>query len=193
MSMIKLGITGGIGSGKSYVARLLTETGIPVYDTDSQAKRLMVEHPGIRHDLIDLLGEEVYLDGRLNKPFLISYLFASSENTSRINAIVHPRVKEDFRTWASRQEKKVLVLESAILFEAGFEDMVDKVVVVYAPLDIRIRRAMERDHVAEEQVRSRMAVQMDEEEKVRHAHFVIINDGEKELRPQLEKLYNTLN
>lgn len=190
--MIRLGITGGIGSGKSYVSRLLRADGISVYDTDAEAKRLMLSHPSIRKDLIGLLGEDVYLDGRLNKPLLASYLFASSGNAARINGIVHPRVKEDFLSWASRQESGPVALESAILFESGFEDVVDKVIMVYAPLDVRIRRVMERDHATREQVESRIAAQMSDEEKVRRADFVIMNDGKRELQSQLSVLYDAL-
>ena len=97
--MTSIAITGGIGSGKSYVSVLLQAAGIPVYNTDNEAKRLMLSDEGIRQDLIALLGEGVYTDGTLNKPMLASYLFAGSENASRINAIVHPRVKADFRRW----------------------------------------------------------------------------------------------
>lgn len=190
--MVRLGITGGIGSGKTYVARMFREMGVPVYDTDSEAKRLMLEHLSIREELVALLGEDVYLGGQLNKPLLAGYLFASPVNASRINTIVHPRVRDDFRTWASLQPLETVALESAILFEAGFEDTVDKVIVVYAPLEVRVRRVMERDHATEEQVRVRIAAQMSDEEKVRRADFVIVNDGVQDLLPQIQAVYDAL-
>ncbi len=190
--MVRLGITGGIGSGKTYVARMFREMGVPVYDTDSEAKRLMLEHLSIREELVALLGEDVYLGGQLNKPLLAGYLFASPVNASRINTIVHPRVRDDFRTWASLQPLETVALESAILFEAGFEDTVDKVIVVYAPLEVRVRRVMERDHATEEQVRARIAAQMSDEEKVRRADFVIVNDGVQDLLPQIQAVYDAL-
>ena len=187
--MTSIAITGGIGSGKSYVSVLLQAAGIPVYNTDNEAKRLMLSDEGIRQDLIALLGEGVYTDGTLNKPMLASYLFAGSENASRINAIVHPRVKADFRRWMEEQEGQEIVgLECAILFEAGFADTVDAVVTVYAPESLRVERAMKRDGATEAQIRARIAAQMDEEEKCRLSDYIIYNDGSISLENQLSAL-----
>ena len=187
--MTSIAITGGIGSGKSYVSALLQAAGIPVYNTDNEAKRLMLSDEGIRQDLIALLGEGVYTDGALNKPMLASYLFAGPENAARINAIVHPRVKADFRRWMEEQEGQEIVgLECAILFEAGFEDAVDAVVTVYAPEALRVERAMKRDGATEAQIRARIAAQMDEEEKCRLSDYIIYNDGSISLENQLSAL-----
>ena len=187
--MISVAITGGIGSGKSFVSRMLEERGIPIYDTDSEAKRLMISDEGIRRDLIALLGEEVYQDGVLNKSFLASYLFADSQNAARVNGIVHPRVKEDFRRWVNRHaDKEVVGMECAILFEAGFQDAVDAVVMIYAPEDLRIERAMKRDSATEAQIRARIAAQMDDEEKCARADYVVYTDGTLSLDSQLEQL-----
>ena len=155
--MIKIGITGGIGSGKSYVSHLLEKAGIPVYDTNgnTEAKKLTLLYPRIREGLLALRGEEVYkADGSLNKPVLASYLFASAENAGRVNRIIHPCVHEDFQQWADRQAAsgtEVVAMESAILFELGFPAIVDYVVMVYAPLELRITRAMQRDAATEAQ------------------------------------------
>lgn len=187
--MTSIAITGGIGSGKSYVSVLLQAAGIPVYNTDNEAKRLMLSDEGIRQDLIALLGEGVYTDGTLNKPMLASYLFAGSENAARINAIVHPRVKADFRRWMEEQEGQEIVgLECAILFEAGFADAVDAVVTVYAPEALRVERAMKRDGATEAQIRARIAAQMDDEEKCRLSDYIIYNDGSISLENQLSAL-----
>ena len=187
--MTSIAITGGIGSGKSYVSALLQAAGIPVYNTDNEAKRLMLSDEGIRQDLISLLGEGVYTDGALNKPMLASYLFAGPENASRINAIVHPRVKADFRRWMEEQEGQEIVgLECAILFEAGFADTVDAVVTVYAPESLRVERAMKRDGATEAQIRARIAAQMDDEEKCRLSDYIIYNDGSISLENQLSAL-----
>ena len=187
--MTSIAITGGIGSGKSYVSVLLQAAGIPVYNTDNEAKRLMLSDEGIRQDLIALLGEGVYTDGALNKPMLASYLFAGPENAARINAIVHPRVKADFRRWMEEHEGQEIVgLECAILFEAGFEDAVDAVVTVYAPEALRVERAMKRDGATEAQIRARIAAQMDEEEKCRLSDYIIYNDGSISLENQLSAL-----
>ena len=187
--MISVAITGGIGSGKSFVSRMLEERGIPIYDTDSEAKRLMLSDEGIRRDLVALLGEEVYQDGVLNKPFLASYLFADYRNAARVNGIVHPRVKEDFRRWVSvHADKEVVGMECAILFEAGFQDAVDAVVMIYAPEDLRIERAMKRDSATEAQIRARIAAQMDDEEKRARADYVVYTDGTLSLDSQLDQL-----
>ena len=187
--MTSIAITGGIGSGKSYVSALLQAAGISVYNTDNEAKRLMLSDEGIRQDLIALLGEGVYTDGALNKPMLASYLFAGPENAARINAIVHPRVKADFRRWMEEQEGQEIVgLECAILFEAGFEDAVDAVVTVYAPEALRVERAMKRDGATEAQIRARIAAQMDDEEKCRLSDYIIYNDGSISLENQLSAL-----
>lgn len=187
--MTSIAITGGIGSGKSYVSALLQAAGIPVYNTDNEAKRLMLSDEGIRQDLIALLGEGVYTDGALNKPMLASYLFAGPENAARINAIVHPRVKADFRRWMEEQEGQEIVgLECAILFEAGFADTVDAVVTVYAPESLRVERAMKRDGATEAQIRARIAAQMDDEEKCRLSDYIIYNDGSISLENQLSAL-----
>ena len=187
--MTSIAITGGIGSGKSYVSVLLQAAGIPVYNTDNEAKRLMLSDEGIRQDLIALLGEGVYTDGTLNKPMLASYLFAGPENAARINAIVHPRVKADFRRWMEEHEGQEIVgLECAILFEAGFADTVDAVVTVYAPEALRVERAMKRDGATEAQIRARIAAQMDDEEKCRLSDYIIYNDGSISLENQLSAL-----
>lgn len=193
--MIKLGITGGIGSGKSYVSRLLRERGIEVYDTDSEAKRLTLSHPLIRQELTALIGAEVYQNNTLNKRLLADYLFACKENAQRINAIIHPRVYDDFISWVQtrcRAGVQIVGMESAILFESGFNRAVDRVLFVYAPLEVRIRRAMERDKASEQQVRARVVAQADGEENRRKSDFVIINDGIRPLDTQLEAMLRAL-
>ena len=187
--MISIAITGGIGSGKSYISNILQEYGIPIYNTDDEAKRLMVSDEGIRRDLIALLGEEVYVEGTLNKSLLASYLFADAENASRINGIVHPRVKLDFCRWLEQHtDKEIVGMECAILFEAGFDDAVDAVVMVYAPETLRVERAMKRDHATETQIRARIAAQLDDEEKRKRADYVIYTDGSIPLDSQLSTL-----
>lgn len=191
--MIKIAITGGIGSGKSYVSHLLEDMNIPVYNADNEAKRLTVSDAGIRSALIALLGEEVYKNGVLNKPLLASYLFSDPVHIKRINSIIHPRVREDFAEWAKqRKDCEVVGMESAILYEAGFENTVDSVLMVYAPVDLRVERAMYRDGASEEQVRARIAAQMDDEEKRRRADFTVVNDGIRALVPQLTEIIEQL-
>ncbi|TWV12476.1 dephospho-CoA kinase [Bacteroidaceae bacterium HV4-6-C5C] len=190
---IKIGLTGGIGSGKSVVSRLFTVIGIPVYISDDEAKRLTVYDPFIRKELIALLGQNVYHADQLNKPLLASYVFASSMQADIVNGIIHPRVKNDFREWAGRQANPFVALESAILVEAGFRQEVDILVMVYTPKDIRIERAMKRDGVSREQIEQRVRTQMNDEEKRMQADFLIINDGETPLIPQVLQLITFLS
>ena len=193
--MIKIGITGGIGSGKSYVSKLLAQRGIPVFDCDSQAKSLTLSDPCIRAGLIDLLGDEVYTHEGLNKPKLASYLFASKDNAARINAIIHPRVREAFKEWAIQHRQhgaEWVAMESAILFESGFHTEVDQIVMVHAPLEIRCARVVLRDHTTLEEVQKRIASQLSDEEKCARADFIIENDGIKPLDEQLDKLFSHL-
>lgn len=188
--MISIAITGGIGSGKSYVSNLLEERGIPIYNADNESKRLTVSDEEIRKGLVALVGEQVYFDdGTLNKSLLAAYLFASSEHATKVNAIIHPRVKADFRRWLEEHEDYEIVgLESAILYESGFDDVVDAVVAVYAPESLRLERAMKRDGATEAQIRARMSAQMNEEEKRNKADYVVLNDGSACLQKQLDAL-----
>ena len=191
--MISVAITGGIGSGKSYFSDLLQKQGIPIYNADNEAKRLMISDERIKCDLVALLGQDVYQGNILNKKLLASYLFASSENANRINQIVHPRVKADFSRWlVTHADYDIVGLECAILFEAGFEKMVDAVIMVYAPEDVRIARVMERDQITEQQVRARIAAQMDDEIKCKMADFVVDNDGKYSLDEQIISLLSQL-
>ena len=190
--MTILGITGGIGSGKSYVARLLhVHWNIPVYDCDAAAKRLEEEDPSLRQALIAAVGPEVYDGeiGHLVRPVLARYLFSSEAHASTVNAIVHPAVQRDFQRWAECQRDGLLAVESAILYESGFDSLVDLVLYVDAPLDVRIRRAMRRDGASLAQVEARIARQDSEQGRSR-AHYVIFNGedaDEEELLRQMEE------
>lgn len=187
---MRIGVTGGIGSGKSYVCRLLAQRWqLPVYDCDSAAKMLMVTSPHIRQQLQELVGDDVYdADGQLNKGVMSRYLFADAAHVKAVNAIVHPAVKDDFEQWASRQTGDV-VMESAILVEAGFAKAVDCLVVVEAPLALRIQRAMARDGATEEQVRARVRHQMTAEQLRAYADIIVVNDG-RDLLSQLSPIVN---
>lgn len=195
MRELRLGITGGIGCGKSVVSRILGLMGIPVYDCDSEAKRLTQNNDEIRRSLISLLGDRVYDNhGILNKSFLASYVFSTPEHTERVNNIIHPIVKADFEDWAKEQllDHPIIGLESAILFESGLDDIVDKVLFVDAPLELRIRRTIQRDGSSLEQVKKRIDAQMDSTEKMKHSHFVVVNDNKKSLISQVQGILNEL-
>ena len=199
--MIKIGITGGIGCGKSYVAGKMKLRGIPVYDSDYRAKLLMATSPAIQLELTRLVGPTVYCQcgcGVLQKEVLAKFIFGNPDNLAKVNAIVHPRVKEDFREWAAAQKgKDFCLLESALLFESGFDSEVDFKVCVDAPLELRIKRCIKRDNTTREAVLSRIGSQMDQADKCRLADFVIVNDDVQPLEPQigalLDKCKETFN
>lgn len=191
--MVRIGLTGGIGCGKSYVARLLIKRGIPVYDSDSQAKQLSDMSPAIREQLTELVGDrQLYADGTLNRKILTEYLFASEENARKVEKIIHPAVKTHFLEWADSQDSALCAIESAILIESGFADVVDYIVVVDAPVELRIKRCMERDSTTKEKVLERMAAQMSQEEKCSLAHFLIFNDNVSDLERQIDAMLQSL-
>lgn len=191
--MIKIGITGGIGSGKSVVATLLRLYGIPVYIADEESKRLTNSSPVIRRALVDLVGEVVYdADGKLDKPRLANFIFGQPEHLARVNAIIHPEVNRDFLDWSERQEKAFCAIESAILFESGFDRIVDVKLMVLAPLEIRLERAIARDHASREALERRIKSQMADEEKASRSDYVIHNDDRQALIPQVENFIGWL-
>lgn len=187
--MYKVGVTGGIGSGKSTVCRLFAERGIAVYDSDSQAKRLMEESDTLRAALVGAFGTECYAEGRLNRRYLAGRVFGDAEALARLNALVHPAVREDFRMWAERQSGPYVILESAILFEAGFENEVDTTLAVLAPAEERIKRCMERDGASREEVLRRMASQADDDTLYRMAARTIVNIRRDYLESDVERLH----
>lgn len=192
-SLYIIGVTGGIGSGKSVVSRLLRLMGVPVYDCDREAKRLMDGEAAIRKALIEAVGAEVYdASGRLNRRYLASYMFGHTERVDVVNRIVHPAIRADFRRWARQTGSPIVAVESAILFEAGMESDVDAVWMVHAPENVRVERAVLRDAASEEAVRNRMKNQLGEQEYLERADRVIRNDGGHSLIAQLEELLGQL-
>lgn len=187
---IKIGLTGGIGSGKSVVSHLLKTMGIPVYIADDESKRITSTDAFIKQQLINLLGDEVYINGVLNKNLLAAYIFSDAEHAKIVNEIIHPRVKEDFVKWVDKNSKyPVVAIESAILIEAGFTDEVDIVAMVYAPMDLRLQRLALRDSSSsKEQILKRIQSQMDDEKKKALADFVIVNDEQIPVIPQVVEL-----
>lgn len=175
--MTTIGITGGIGSGKSYISMLLRQMAVPVYDCDTEAKRLTASNPDIRAALKALVGNDVYNGEALVKERLAAYLFANADNAARVNAIIHPAVLRDFKEWAVRQQSPVVAMESAILYESGFDKHVDKVLLVDAPEDVRLQRAMQRDGASEAQIRARMQQQ---QHGRHHADYVIQNHNQSD-------------
>jgi len=189
--MNRIGITGGIGSGKTYVCKIFEILGIPVFYADSEAKRLMEYDPEMRESIIALLGSDAYAGNKLNRAFIASRVFEQEDMLEKLNRIVHPQVRKAFLSWSENiTDKPYVIEEAAILFESGASKFMDKTVLVYAPEEIRVRRVMERDHVGEEAVRNRMQNQMDEEKKRQLADYIIVNDNVNLLIPQVIELHN---
>jgi dephospho-CoA kinase len=191
-----IGITGGIGGGKSTLSEILREKGYFVYDTDSEAKRLQNEHPDIRRQLTAEFGNEIYDEtGQLDRKCLASLVFENPKLLSKLNQIIHPVVRQDFSDWQKKYaQEKHLFVESAILFESGFDELTDKIIVVTAPEEVRIKRVAKRDGVTHEQVRARIANQMPEEEKIKRADIVLDSNGKRVLAEQIDiKLEEIIN
>lgn len=185
---MKIGITGGIGSGKSYVCKLLAARGITVYDCDAAAKRLMRTSPTLRRQLTELIGTNTYQpDGTLNKAVVAQFLLASEQNAKAIDAIVHPAVFRDFI------ESGVDWMESAILYESGINRLVDRVLVVTAPEPVRIRRIMQRDGISTEKAREWIDRQWPQDRIRALADYEIVNDGETDLPSQVDSLLAHIN
>ena len=185
-----LGITGGIGSGKSIVSHVLSTMDIPVYDCDSRAKALNETDEVIRKGLIKIVGNEVYsLNGKLNREKLAEYLFASKEHTTQIDSLIHPRVKADITQWLLNQNGHQLVgIESAILFESGINKLVNDIINVSAPESVRLQRIIKRDYTDIKKIKARMHAQMNDEERIKLCKFTITNDNEHALIPQILKI-----
>lgn len=192
MAMYKVGITGGIGSGKSVVCELLQEQGVAVYNSDARAKSLMSSSKAIRNALVDAFGDDCFVGEELNRSFLASKVFGDEAALQQLNAIVHPAVREDFRRWAEEQSAPYVVLESAILFDSGFDGEVDTTLAVMAPMEERVRRCMERDNASREAILSRISHQMSDEELHGRAARTIVNlrlDYLEEDIQQLHKIF----
>lgn len=183
--MLKVGLTGGIGSGKSLVAELFQLLGVPVLHADDTAKYLMEHDEQLKLDIARAFGNKAYENGRLNRPFLASVVFNDPEQLKILNRLVHPATIAYSNAWAQKQEAPYILKEAAIFFESGSNKEMDKMIGVYAPLELRLQRAMQRDHASEEAIRARMDKQMNEEEKMSRCDYIIRNDGSQSLIEQV--------
>jgi dephospho-CoA kinase len=184
-----VGITGGIGSGKSVVSKLLETMEIPVYNSDTEAKKLTESSLFVRGKLSEKFGNQLYSNGKLNKTFLADLIFNSSEHLAFVNSVIHPEVYKDFLTWKQKYVAfPMLGIESAILFESGFDQFVNFKIVVSAPLELRIERLRKRENLDEIAILNRIKNQMSEEEKINQADYVIINDDIQPIIPQVENI-----
>ncbi len=193
-SMVRIGVTGGMGSGKSVVCDLLRLHGIPVFDADLEAKQLNDTSPEVREALIRHFGEDLYEGDRLNRQRFAKLIFNDKQNLAVANAVIHPVLARRFNDWCSVQSRFTHVaIDAPVLFEAGFDAHVDTVVVVYSPKELRVKRVIERDRVNREKVEARMQNQLPEEDKLQRADHVIHNDGRHSLIAQVADLLARLS
>lgn len=192
--MIKLGVTGGIGSGKSVVCDVLRLHDIPVYDADLEAKNLNDTSPVIRKKLTESFGQDLYRNNRLDREKLAHLIFNNEENLRTANSIIHPELAKHFMEWAEqRKQHPVVALDAAVLFEAGFQSVLDKTIIVLAPLEVRIERAVKRGNLTKEQITARANSQMSDKEKAELADFIIQNDGQHSLLEQVDKILQVVS
>ena len=185
--MITIGLTGGIGSGKSFVAERFSAMGVPCYNCDERAK-LLYDNADIKRLVTDRYGAEAYTDGKLNRQFLASRIFADKAELEWIDSIIHPAVRNDFAAWRDNQTTDIVVVESAILFDGGLEKLCNTVVAVGAPLEVRIARVMRRDNTTRDLVEQRIANQRNDDYFRTHANHVIVNDGTADIDTEIKKI-----
>lgn len=191
--MLCLGITGGIGSGKSYVSHIFSALGIPVYEADSQTKLLYEHDFQLRNGLVALLGETIFEDGRLQKGTMAAKVFADPTLLEQVNRLVHPAVVEHFFLWKKQQEAPYLILESAIILETPFAKSVDKVLTVSAPMDVRLQRIHHRDAASAEDAKRRIERQWNDQMREAKSDFVVHSDGKTPLLPQVLEVHQYMN
>ncbi len=187
-----VGLTGGIGSGKTTVANEFKALGIPTYIADDEAKNLMNRSKVIKRKLIALFGENAYVDGHLNKPFLANIIFNDESYLKKINAIVHPRVARHFEKWVAKQKSSFVIKEVAILFENGGYKACDLVITVTAPLKLRMERLLKRDNTTKEKIEVIMKNQWSDEQKVQLSDYVIVNKSLHKTKHQVHKIHQEI-
>lgn len=185
--MVRVGLTGGIGSGKSTVAKVFETLGIPVYYADDAAKRLMNEDLTLRTAIMDAFGEASYTEGKLNRKWMAEQVFGNAEKLKSLNSVVHPATIRDAEEWLEKQDSPYAIKEAALIFESG-AGYLDFIIGVSAPLSLRIQRTMNRDGITREDVLARMTKQLDENIKMRLCDAVIVNDGQRSIIEQVVEL-----
>lgn len=190
--MIRVGLTGGIGSGKTTVARVFKTLGVPVFEADAEGRRVLSEEQDVIQAVAQRFGNGVIHDGRVDRAALAKIVFADPAALKDLNAIVHPAVRKGFQRWAGEQRTAIVIMESAIMLESGSSKIMDRIAVVTAPEQLRIRRVMARDGVEASVVRARMANQVSEEQRITTAQHVIHNDDKQLVIPQVLAVHAAL-
>ena len=190
--MKKIGITGGIGSGKTYVASVFQSLGIPIFNADIQAKKLMTSSRKLIKLVKEEFGNDIYKDSDLNKEKLASIVFSNSDKLQKLNSLVHPIVKEEFNNWCKKQTSPYVIKEAAILFESNSHIGLDAVICISAPLDLRMKRLLNRDDYSEKEIKKRIENQISQEEKEKLSDYIIVNDEKELLLPKIIKIHKEL-
>ena len=190
--MKKIGLTGGIGSGKSTIAEVFKVLNIPVYNSDERAKALMNENAKLIDEISNVFGAHIYQNGELNRAELGAIVFKNPELLQQLNAVVHPVVGDDFNTWCNNQQSKYVIKEAAIIFETGINKMLDGVIAVIAPDELRIKRVLKRPGMTEELIKDRMSRQLPSETLVEKANWLINNDETVLVIPQVLKVHEEI-
>lgn len=191
--MLRVGITGNMGSGKTTACKIFESLNIPIYYADTRAKWLLENHPDLIENVKKLLGNEAYINHRLNKNYISEKVFHQPDLLAKYNALVHPIVLDDYLTWTQiNQNEKYIIKESAILIETGGHLNLDKIIVVTAPLDVAIQRVMQRDGLSKNQILARLKQQQPASEITKYADFIIQNDGSKDLTQQVNAIHQQL-
>jgi dephospho-CoA kinase len=191
--MIKVGLTGGIGSGKTTVSLIFEKLGIPVFNADNEAKKVIHSDENVKQEIIKLFGKEIYLEtGELDRSKMASVVFSNKKALEQLNAIVHPAVKNSFDNWVKLQQTHYIVKEAAILFESGSYKEMDQIITVTAPVELRVTRVVSRDKINQEQINQRIANQIADEERISKSNFIVVNDDKNLIIPQILKIHMQL-
>jgi len=190
--MKRIGITGGIGSGKTYVASVFQSLGIPIFNADIQAKKIMTSSRKLIKLLKEEFGNDIYKDSDLNKEKLASIVFSNSDKLQKLNSLVHPIVKEELNNWCEKQTSPYVIKEAAILFESNSHIGLDSAICVSAPLELRMKRLLSRDNYSEKEIKKRIENQISQEEKEKLSDYIIVNDEKELLLPKIIKIHKEL-
>ena len=191
-NMLQIGVTGGIGSGKSIICRIFASLGVPIYDADVRAKAIMNENEKLKNEIIQHFGEESYTNGHLDRSYLAAKVFSDADAVKKLNSLVHPKVAEDYIYWAQKQYSlgvPYVVREAALMIESNSHKQLDKLITVFAPEDLRIQRVQKRDpQRTDAEIKAIISKQISEEEKIKLANYVIYNDDKTPVLPQILEL-----
>lgn len=192
MNALKIGVTGGIGSGKTTVCKVFSSFGIPIYDSDINAKKIINSDQSVINIYKKYFGEDIYESGTLNTKKVAKIIFSDEKILREVEKYVHKAVRNDFNNWATKQNSKIVINEAAIMFESGSYKNMDKIITVSAPEEVRIERVMKRNSITKEEVIRRIKLQLDDAEKIKLSDFVIYADDEMLVVPQVLKILKKL-